>query len=140
MIFIVDASVAIKWFVPETLRGEALRLIDDANQLYAPDLIVAEVTNTAWKKQRRGEITEAEAQAITQALPLYFISLPAAVDLAPRALEMALALGHPAYDCFYLACAEEVEGTLVTADERLLRAATNLPLSVAWLPDIDELL
>jgi predicted nucleic acid-binding protein len=33
-----------------------------------------------------------------------------------RALELALALGHPIYGCLYLACAEALGATLVTAD------------------------
>ena len=38
--------------------------------------------------------------------------------LLTRALELALALGHPSYDCLYLAAAEAVEGVVVTDDRR----------------------
>jgi predicted nucleic acid-binding protein len=34
----------------------------------------------------------------------------------------ALTLNHPVYDCIYLACAETIDGILMTADRRLHRS------------------
>jgi predicted nucleic acid-binding protein len=42
--------------------------------------------------------------------------------LERRALELALALEHPIYDCVYLALAERMERRLITADRRFIRA------------------
>lgn len=42
--------------------------------------------------------------------------------LEVRALELALMLGLPVYDCIYLALAERLDGTLITADKRFLDA------------------
>jgi predicted nucleic acid-binding protein len=42
-------------------------------------------------------------------------------DLKDRALAVALELRHPAYDCFYVALAEQRGCQLVTADDRLIR-------------------
>jgi predicted nucleic acid-binding protein len=36
---VVDASVAAKWFLPETGSEEATQLLSGANKLIAPDLI-----------------------------------------------------------------------------------------------------
>lgn len=36
--------------------------------------------------------------------------------LIPRALELAIALSHPIYDCVFLACAEVLGGKLPTRD------------------------
>ena len=38
MVFIVDASIAMKWFVEETLSREAISLTGLGVPLYAPDL------------------------------------------------------------------------------------------------------
>jgi len=45
--------------------------------------------------------------------------LPRRSPLAARALAIAAAIEHPAYDCFYLALAELRDTRLVTADRRL---------------------
>jgi predicted nucleic acid-binding protein len=46
---VVDSSVAIKWFIPESLSSQARRLLDgyeaESLELLAPDLIYAEVGN-----------------------------------------------------------------------------------------------
>jgi predicted nucleic acid-binding protein len=122
---IVDASVVIKWFVRETLHVEALRLLDNPADLHAPDLLAAEVTNIAWRKSRLGEIGKPQAveiaQAVHQGTPLLY---PSAL-FNERALDLAFRLDHPVYDCLYLACAETLGGTLITADDKFRRAATK---------------
>ncbi len=125
MILVVDASVVIKWFVRETLHTEALRLLDHPADLHAPDLLAAEVTNIAWKKCRLGEIGKSQAEEIAQAIhrgtPLLY---PSAL-FNERALDLAFKIDHPVYDCLYLACAETLGGTLITADDKFHRAAVK---------------
>jgi predicted nucleic acid-binding protein len=122
MTVIVDAGVALKWFVQENLHQEAIRLLDHIEALQAPDLIVAEVTNIAWKKCIRGESTRPQAEAIATAIRHYIPVLQSSTELNERALEIALALNHPVYDCLYIACAEKTDAILITADERLCKA------------------
>jgi predicted nucleic acid-binding protein len=45
----------------------------------------------------------------------------------PRALTIARALGHPIYDCVYLALAEAENKPLVTADARFLARLVDSP-------------
>lgn len=118
MTWIVDASVATKWFVREGLHAEALMLLARPDRLAAPDLIVAEVANIAWKKCLRGEITRAQADAMAAAIGGYIAALQPSSELVERALDLALSLNHPVYDCLYLACAESLGGTLISADVR----------------------
>ncbi len=42
-----------------------------------------------------------------------------------RALELALELRHPVYDCVYLALAERLDRKLITADRRFLRGLAD---------------
>lgn len=123
MIAVIDASVAIKWFVREAGHQHALGLLDRGDELHAPDLIVAEVANTAWKKYRRGEIGREQAEAIVTALPHYFARLWPSRELAEAALALALDLDHPAYDGFYIACTKASGGMLISADRRLCDVA-----------------
>ena len=121
MILVVDASVATKWFFVESGDQLARELAEGKDVLIAPDLIVAEVCNTAWKKVSRAEASADQARAVTIALPKIFRELVSCAALVPRALDLALEMGHPAYDCFYLALAELANADLATADTNLAR-------------------
>ena len=114
----VDASVVIKWFVPETLSDEARLLLGDRLSLHAPDLVLVEFANTIWKKVRRGEL--ADYRPYIDELPNLseVITLYPAYDLLATTARIAQKLDHPVYDCLYLACAEATGSMLVTADRR----------------------
>jgi len=121
--YIVDASVAAKWFVRETLHDQARTLLHDhGDDLEAPDLLLTEVANIVWKKVRRDEIIPEQARAILPEVRASIAAFHASTDLVERALEIAVALRHPVYDCLYLACAEATDRLLVTADEKLVAA------------------
>ena len=124
MTVIVDASVAVKWFVREPFSGAARDLIVSDVSRVAPDLIFSEVGNALWLKMRRGEVASEQAKLAFESLEGFFDRIVPSQDIAARALEIAEALDHPIYDCFYLACAEWVTGIVVTADGRLQAAAT----------------
>lgn len=138
MTLVVDASVALKWFVDEALSATAHELLRRSELLFAPDLIIAEIGNTVWRKAIRNEMSQGQANDILAAMRSGEVALYPSTDLAQRALGIALVLNHPVYDCLYLACAELVDGVLVTADERLRKAVdgTNLASLVRPLRDI----
>jgi predicted nucleic acid-binding protein len=122
---VVDASVAAQWVLdePGTIRARAL---EKDEQLIAPSLISTELGNALWKAVRRGDFERAEALAAMSAVLLPFEVLIPVEDLRNRALEIAIELDHPIYDCFYLALAERERCPLVTADKRLMAAAKRL--------------
>ena len=127
MNLVVDASVAVKWFVKEPLRAEARHLVERSDALYAPDLLFAEVANAAWKMARRNEIDRDQALAMVARVGDPIARVFPSSLLCDRALDIALALEHPVYDCLYLACAELAGAVLVTADERLCAALAGGP-------------
>ena len=117
--FVVDASVAVKWFVPEVHSLEAAALLDPAHTLHAPDLIFAEVGNALWKKARRHELRPVEARGVLRGLASVPLELTPTRDLVSGALDLALHLGCTAHDAMYLALAIHHECRFVTADRRL---------------------
>ena len=119
-VVVIDASVALKWFIEEEGSPQASALLTAADMLIAPDLIVAEVANAGWKAVRAGAMLPEQHDHAAVRLPLAFDHLVPLASLAPRAVAISRALNHPMYDCFYLALAEERAATLVTADRRLL--------------------
>lgn len=127
MSLVVDASVAVKWFVEEPLWEEAEALFRHRDSLLAPEFLIAEVTNVAWKKAARGEIKPRQAREIATKIGWSIPRFHLSADLNERAQDIALALEHPVYDCLYLACAELAGAVLVTADQRLCTALVGGP-------------
>jgi predicted nucleic acid-binding protein len=138
--FVVDSSVALKWFVPEEHSDSAARLLDGGVDLLAPDLLFAEIGNVLWKKARRGEIDGGQAQAVLLALEAVPLDVVPSQDLAGGALRIALETSRTVYDALYVALAVAGGCPLVTADERLANGLSTGPYgpSVRWLGDLDR--
>jgi predicted nucleic acid-binding protein len=126
---VVDASVAVRWLFPvsDDLRADELPKSDAP--LIAPDLVIAEIVNVAWKFVTFDGLSTSAAATITAAAEKGFDELVASTAIKDRALRIALELRHPAYDCFYLALAEQRECQVVTADERLISKCARTPFA-----------
>ena len=134
--FVVDVSVALKWYAPEIYRLDAQRLRDHDHDLIAPDLFLLELANTFIKKVRRGEFpgdrvmpAMASASHIVRVLPTR--------DRIARSVELATTFGRTVYDAAYVAVALDQRCPLVTADRRLYDAiAPSLPQTMLWVEDV----
>ncbi len=135
MNLVVDASVACKWFFEEDLSSEALLLARSDAAFSAPDLILAECANAAWRRVRSATIPRAQARAFLSSLPHWFEALVPSARLHEAAFEMACVLGHPIYDCLYLALAQDDGTRMVTAD----RAFANRVRGSRWKNRIENL-
>ena len=139
MNLVIDASVLIKFYVPEILSDKAEELLTRVEQgdvmLLAPDLIYPEAGNILWKKQRMKELTRSEVEEITDAI----ISLPLKIEtsklLLPLAMDIGMAYGITIYDALYLSMARIYEIKMMTADRKLadVMAKTDLKGYVSWL-------
>jgi predicted nucleic acid-binding protein len=116
---VVDTSVVLAWYVEEDASEAAIPYL--GTPLIAPDLIMTELSNAVWKKVRRGEISDVQAVAIFGEAEATIVRVPHQHVLS-RALELALTLRHPVYDCIFLAFAEAADTTLITADRRFAEA------------------
>ena len=126
---VVDASVAVKWFVPEVRSLEAVRLLDTASAIAAPDFIAIEIANTLWKKVRRRELESGDAAAVLAGLAAVPITMVPASDVLPAALELAMELGCTVYDSLYLAVAIALDRVVVTADQKFAAAIADTPFA-----------
>ncbi|MEQ1619714.1 MAG: type II toxin-antitoxin system VapC family toxin [Terricaulis sp.] len=124
---IIDASVALRWFLNEPGAADAADVFSQGAAPVAPDLVLVEIANGLWAAARRHRIDEATARAQLAATPHLFGELRSSEVLAPRAFEIARALDHPIYDCLYLAMAEIERMPLITVDARLQKAVTGTP-------------
>jgi predicted nucleic acid-binding protein len=132
---VLDASVIAAAFFPEPHSAAARALLVSGNDLYAPDLVYAEVANVIWKRYGRGEIDQRDAADLLSDVMGLPLEITPSEQLAGPALELAMRTGRTAYDCLYVALAVQLGGRMITNDRRLVNALANGPLKnhVAWL-------
>ncbi len=123
---VVDASIAVKWVLPEPRSEEAAAIGAEDDDLIAPSLVYAEIGNAIWRAVLRGDVDRAKASQELRVAVAHYRRIVPLEALADRAIELATRLRHPIYDCFYLALAEGEGCALITADSRLLVAAKTL--------------
>jgi predicted nucleic acid-binding protein len=95
---VVDASVVVKWFLPEVLAEAALPLAASDRAFLAPELIGAEFANALWKKQLRREVEGPSAAGILDHFRRVAIETFSLIPLLPDAFAIASAAGHSVYD------------------------------------------
>lgn len=135
---IVDASVAVKWLMPEPHSAASLRLLDRNIVLAAPDIILAEVGNVLWKKWRRAEIESASVPEMIADFRKIPLRLWKTELLVFDAWNIAQSYVRSYYDSLYICIAQRVASQMVTADLKLYNALkeTSLKKHVLWVEDI----
>ena len=141
MNLIVDASIAVKWFIPEPQWEYAVRL-QSRSDLFAPDFMQLECSNVLTKKVRRGEIDREAADQIQQQLQWTPIQLYPWQELLGAATMVAHDTRRSLYDCLYVALAHQLDGQMVTADRKLyhsLKADPPWGRHLLWIETLDGL-
>jgi predicted nucleic acid-binding protein len=135
--FVVDASVAVKWFVAEADSLVADELSASRHRLFPPRLIMTEAANALARKAMTGLMSAEEACDYVHSLPYYLDDILAVDELIEPALQNACALRHPIYDLIYLEAARRLDAQLVTADRRFTAkiAGTDFARHVTLLSD-----
>ncbi len=137
---VIDASIAVKWFIPEAHSIKALRLLDAGRELLAPDLIFAEFGNVLWKKWLRQELEPEVISPLLADLGRMRLRIVPTAALADKAADIAVTYKRSFYDSIYLSLAVHAQGCMVTADEKLCNALRATPLAerLLWIEDALE--
>lgn len=135
---VIDASVAIKWCVPEPHAAAARRVLRTRRGLLAPDLLWAEVGNALWKKVRQAELTRDLARDLLQDFRRFPLQTYPAKTLLGPAWDLAERLNLTVYDGLYLALAVSRACKLVTADRQFYDTATIGPFAstLVWVEQV----
>jgi hypothetical protein len=113
---VVDASIAVKWFVAEPGHEAADRVLSFHSDMIAPDRLLLEVANTMLRKTQRGEMSDYQASAALVRLPTLLVEIVPSQVILTQAFALARALNHQIYDCTYLALAIARNCPMITAD------------------------
>ncbi len=127
-LFVVDASVVLKWFLvdDEDDTAKALKLRDlfiaGEVELTAPELILHETANVL--RYKAGSDADLVARAIDSLWQMDLISQIGAEE-SRMAVTLAFDLVTTVYDALYLALAESLGAQLITADKKFCRQAAS---------------
>ncbi len=134
---VVDSSVAIKWFVPESLSAEAdqILLAHDQGSLtfLAPEVIYAEFGNIVWKKHLFQGLPANDAELALANFQQLNFAVTSNAALLDDAYRLAVTYKRTVYDSLYLALSLRIGCRFVTADERLVNAVGATFSNVIWL-------
>lgn len=137
MKFVLDASVAIKWALPEADSSKALALRDDyrngIHELIAPDIFPLEVAHALTRAERRKILQQGEALKELVLLMQTRPRLHPFGALLGRAVEISSQARIGVYDCVYVALAEREQCSIVTSDGRLLAEFPGQTISLISL-------
>ena len=131
MTFIVDASIAGAWLLPDednTIADQAMERMADEDA-WAPDLLRHEIRSILLSAERRGRISNDlihSALARLRALPLKFVGPGDDTEVVRLSRQYRLS----AYDAAYLALALNEQLPLATLDWRLAEAARSEGLTL----------
>jgi len=128
--YILEASVAVKWFVLEEYSREAILMrktyVEGVIDLVAPSLLPYEVLNALKYSAAFGEEELKEVARTLEDLQITYHQLEG--KLALMAVEIAMRKGLTLYDAAYVALAQHLGAKLYTADDRLLKKMGESPL------------
>jgi predicted nucleic acid-binding protein len=139
---VVDASVGLKWVLPEPDSHLAQVLVESGEALLIPDFWLNEACNVLWLQVRRAVFTPDEARS---AFGLLRRQLPPIqtgdLGLHELALEIGLAVDQSTYDTLYVAFAIAMRADKVVAADgpfiRKMRSHPDLDLAGMMLT-LDE--
>jgi predicted nucleic acid-binding protein len=126
---VIDASVALKWFVNEPGAHQAQLLFAADIRRIAPDLALAEVANGLRRKERTNVLAASAVDLAVAGLARMFHLLEPSSPHVGEAAKLSRQLDHSVYDCLYLVIARHLSATLLTADARLVAKLGGTPLS-----------
>lgn len=128
---VVDASLAVKWFLPEAGADAAALVLLGDKAIIGPDMLAIEVHATLVRGANMVKSNRQEAEsAIKRFQNMIESNDVQLIRSTPRQIErsagLAIELGHPLKDCIYLALAMELDCELVTCDAKFATKAKGV--------------
>lgn len=125
--YVIDTSVAVKWFIIQPYHEKAIEILDTFKQnkciLNVPSTIYLEFTNVLWKYR-----TVFKVEEINSILTKFF-SLDLMVHehshLLKGALDIAIKYNRSVYDSIFIYLAKEIEAEFITSDEKLVNSVSQ---------------
>lgn len=132
--FVLDTSVAVKWFSPENENclSQAQQVFNDIEsekvRVWTLDILLVELTNALLiSKKLAPDICKNACQVV---LKSSIECMPLSSELLFVALELSALYKQTIYDALFLALAQKKNAKVITADKKLMQVKhLTLPLS-----------
>lgn len=130
-LFVLDTSALLRLYLadgplPPSLEPAIQRGCSGDALLLIPDLCLLECASVLLKQVQRQLLSADECRALLADVLQLPLRPSSALDLAPAALDQAMALSLSVYDATYLVLALKHGARLITADKQLAKAAATL--------------
>ena len=137
---VIDASVALKWFLPDEAEGKkALDLLEGylngRVSLICPALLGYEVLNGLILAGRRGRIPKEIIEKAFEGFLQIGITIKDPFPGYSKLIRYCLQANLTAYDASYLVLAEAEKIPLITADEKLIKAVEK---EIPWIIRLND--
>lgn len=119
--YILDASVVVKWFVEEEGNEIALAIREKFWKkdidIIVPDLLLYEISNALKHNPKFNEkdVKDAVESLINMGIRILIPSL----DIFKKAIDIAFSYEITLYDAYYVALSDELKIPFITADKKL---------------------
>lgn len=133
----MDASVVAKWLFQESDTDKATALLHHTQAgrltVRAPTLLSVEIASALSKRVLCGLLSADEALWLYDRFQVLCPFLEDVTKLAGPALRLAIQFRHSAYDCLYVALAQQERCALLTANEKMFRVFSGTFVQVLLL-------
>jgi predicted nucleic acid-binding protein len=136
---VVDATVALAWFLPGPRSIAAHHLMNEARELLSSDVMLSDVARALQRRVAAGDMVADDAQSLLESVQTSPVMLRLSAPFLNRGLEIALSAGVDPGLGVHLALAERTEAALVTDDQATLarlRAFDHQARALLWLGDV----
>lgn len=131
---VIDASVAVKWVIPEPGSDWAQAILDRDDELIAPELVDIEVRSAFVRKYNAKEIDLADVQASlaqwSRIVDADRLGLQPHGPLIGGAVQLSLDHAHRVPDGLYLELARQRAAGIATADQKMASIASTMAIGV----------
>lgn len=127
-LLVLDASIVLKWYKQEIHSEIAVKIKDEfiegIHEIVVPDLLLYELTNAMrFNKDFNEEFIK---ESLTNFIDLDTdITIPTD-EIINSAIELSYKHDITIYDAIYVALAESIDATFITADEKLYEKIKDL--------------
>ena len=120
MDIVIDTNVVAYALLPAGPASEVARkVLAEADLLFAPDLLRAELANALWQWVRFRDVDTAVALDMLTDADALLGDVTGSDRLWTGALQLAVDYAHPVYDTLFVALARRLSTHVVTFDRRL---------------------